>query len=155
MKKENDRDILEILKIYRTMVKEGLSEINWERGNSRLFIKRKTGSGAEAETPLQQREAVMVQKPAAQPVPAKEKKDNTVPIQSPMNGIFFRASSPDAEPFVKEGDTVSTGQTICIIEAMKSMNEIKAEARCRVEKIMVSNAESVTAGQDVFRVVPL
>ena len=155
MKKENTdkkpEDLQEIVKVYRLMVKEGLSEINWERGGNRLTIKRKTSAAA---LPAVQ-EIKHVKRPQGQPeAPVKEKKDNTVPIKSPMNGVVYRSSSPDSDPFVKEGDSVSGGQTVCIIEAMKSMNEIKAENSCKIIKILVSNAESVTSGQDIFLVLP-
>ncbi len=75
---------------------------------------------------------------------------NLVEVKSPMVGTFYRAPSPDAEPFVKEGDRVEVGQTLCIIEAMKLMNEIKAEVSGIVEKILVENAQPVEYGQGLF-----
>ncbi len=75
---------------------------------------------------------------------------NLVEVKSPMVGTFYRAPSPDAEPFVKEGDKVEVGQTLCIIEAMKLMNEIKAEVSGIVEKILVENAQPVEYGQGLF-----
>ena len=75
---------------------------------------------------------------------------NLVEVKSPMVGTFYRAPAPDAEPFVKEGDKVEVGQTLCIIEAMKLMNEIKAEVSGIVEKILVENAQPVEYGQVLF-----
>ena len=71
-------------------------------------------------------------------------------INSPMPGTFFRASSPDAEPFVKEGDQVMKGDTLCIIEAMKIMNEIEAEKNGTIEKVLVDNGSPVEYDQPLF-----
>jgi acetyl-CoA carboxylase biotin carboxyl carrier protein len=90
-----------------------------------------------------------VPSPSAAPV---EKQDG---IQSPLAGVFYRASSPTTPPFVKEGDVVEPGQTLCIVEAMKVMNEIKAETRCRIVKIPAENSRPVTAGQTLFLTEPV
>lgn len=81
--------------------------------------------------------------------------DNVIPIQSPLAGVFYRAIRPGAAPFVNEGDEVRVGQTLCIIEAMKLMNEIAAESNARVYKILVENAQVVEAGQDIILLEPL
>jgi acetyl-CoA carboxylase biotin carboxyl carrier protein len=91
-----------------------------------------------------------VRAPAArdskQPI-AVELAENERLITSPMVGTFYRASSPDASPFVEEGDSVRKGQTLCIIEAMKMMNEIEAEVAGRVVKVLCENAQPVEYGQ--------
>lgn len=71
-------------------------------------------------------------------------------VKSPLAGVYYRAPGPDADPFVKEGDQVSEGQTLCIVEAMKLMNEITAERACKIVKILVENAEAVEEGQPLF-----
>ena len=71
-------------------------------------------------------------------------------INSPLAGVFYRASRPDADPFVSESVQVSTGQTLCIVEAMKLMNEITAERPCKISKILVQNGEAVEEGQALF-----
>jgi len=76
-------------------------------------------------------------------------------IVSPLNGVFYRAPSPTSEPFVNEGDTVSAGDVLCIIEAMKIMNEIKADKRCKIIKVLCQNGESVSVGTKLFLVEPL
>jgi acetyl-CoA carboxylase biotin carboxyl carrier protein len=76
--------------------------------------------------------------------------DNQQPVTSPMVGTFYRASAPDAPPFVEEGDSVRKGQTLCIIEAMKMMNEIEAETAGRVVKILCENAHAVEYGQTLM-----
>ena len=75
-------------------------------------------------------------------------------IVSPMVGTFYRAPSPDADPFVKEGDVVTAGQTVCIIEAMKIMNEIEAEVSGRVSKVLVENGAPVEYNTPLFQVDP-
>jgi acetyl-CoA carboxylase biotin carboxyl carrier protein len=72
-------------------------------------------------------------------------------ITSPMVGTFYRAASPDAEPLVREGDRIRTGQIICIIEAMKIMNEVPADVEGEVVAVLASNAEPVEYGQPLFR----
>ena len=98
--------------------------------------------------------------PAAQPAAAPagpapalvESDDATEPLASPMVGTFYRAPSPDAEPFVSVGDPVGDDTTICVIEAMKVLNEIKAEMNGRIVEILVENGEPVEFGQPLFRV---
>ena len=76
-------------------------------------------------------------------------------IVSPMVGTFYRAPAPDADPYVEVGDVVEVGQTVCIIEAMKLMNEIEAESRGRVVKILIENAQPVEYGQKLFLIEPV
>ncbi len=75
-------------------------------------------------------------------------------IKSPMVGTFYRAPSPDAEPFVKEGDRVKVGQVLCIIEAMKLMNEIEADKSGTIVKILIENAQPVEYNQTLFLIDP-
>ncbi len=79
---------------------------------------------------------------------------DSVPIIAPMVGTFYRASSPDAPPLISEGELVSPGQTVCIIEAMKLFNEIQSDIQGRIEKVLVENAAPVEYGQPLFLVRP-
>ena len=79
-----------------------------------------------------------------------ENKQGVDNINSPMPGTFYRSSSPDADPFVKEGDPVVKGDTLCIIEAMKIMNEIEAEENGTIEKVLVENGTPVEFDQPLF-----
>lgn len=95
--------------------------------------------------------------PAAAPAPPSEPSPAPAPeaprglvIKSPMVGTFYRASSPDARPFAEVGTEVSAGQVVCIIEAMKLMNEIQADVSGRIERILVENAQPVEYGQPLF-----
>jgi acetyl-CoA carboxylase biotin carboxyl carrier protein len=78
-----------------------------------------------------------------------------ITIEAPMVGTFYRASSPTAEPYVREGDVVKEGQIICIIEAMKLMNEIETRAGGRIAKVLVDNGQTVEYGQPLFLIEPL
>ena len=94
--------------------------------------------------------------PAGTPAEAvKEAEDEAVFITSPIVGTFYAAPAPDAAPFVKVGDHVKNGQTVCILEAMKLMNEIQSEFDCEIEAVLVSNEQKVEYGQPLFRVKKL
>jgi acetyl-CoA carboxylase biotin carboxyl carrier protein len=77
---------------------------------------------------------------------------NLVPIKSPMVGTFYRAPAPDADPYVEENSPITVGQTVCIVEAMKLMNEIESEVEGRIARILVENAQPVEYGQTLFLV---
>ncbi len=83
-----------------------------------------------------------------------ENKDHLKEIKSPMVGTFYRAASPEAAPFIEIGQVVEVNQVVCIVEAMKLMNEIKSDVRGKVIEICVDNAEPVEFGQALFRVAP-
>lgn len=88
----------------------------------------------------------------ATPVPSEESDANLHKIVSPMVGTFYRAPAPDADPYVKEGDTVDEKTVVCIVEAMKLMNEIEAEVRGTIVKVLVENGQLVEYGQPLFLV---
>ena len=81
--------------------------------------------------------------------------NDVIRIESPMVGTFYRAPQPGAAPFVEEGDTVESGQTLCILEAMKLMNEVKAESEGVVRRVCVENAAPVQYGDLLFELEPL
>ena len=101
--------------------------------------------------------------PAPAPAPAAaeaaseeaETEDETLFITSPIVGTFYSAPAPDAPAFVKVGDQVKNGQTVCILEAMKLMNEIQSDFDCEIEAVLVSNEQKVEYGQPLFRVKKL
>jgi acetyl-CoA carboxylase biotin carboxyl carrier protein len=94
--------------------------------------------------------------PSSKPEPSAEavQPSSGENILSPMPGTFYLASSPDADPFVKEGESVSEGDTLCIIEAMKIMNEIEAEQNGTITKILVENGKPVEYNQPLFVINP-
>lgn len=91
--------------------------------------------------------------PAAESVPPAQNQFHSV--ASPLAGVFYRSPSPQSEPFVKEGAKVSLGQVLCIVEAMKVMNEIRADRPCVIQKILAENGKPVAAGQNLFLVDPI
>lgn len=103
------------------------------------------GTGREGDNPRE----------SSVPSAAPAKSDSLLAITSPMVGTFYRAPAPDADSYVEAGDSVEVGQTVCIIEAMKLMNEIESEVRGRIAKVLVENAQPVEFGQKLFLVEPL
>jgi acetyl-CoA carboxylase biotin carboxyl carrier protein len=94
--------------------------------------------------------------PGGATTPAAEAASSSlVTIEAPMVGTFYRSSSPGSDPYVREGDTVKQGQILCIIEAMKLMNEIESKVSGRIAKILVDNAQAVEFGQPLFLLDPL
>jgi len=89
--------------------------------------------------------------PAAVPAPAAPR---LIEVKSPMVGTFYRAPEPGAEPYVKAGSRISTGQTLCIIEAMKIMNELEADVSGTIREVLIEDAQPVEFGQVLFRVEP-
>ncbi len=142
--------------LARVAREEGLAEIDYRNENARIHLVVDTGEAQPVAIPVQAPPAVATRRsptPAgAAPEPADE---NLKPVVSPLAGVFYRSPSPGASPFVQVGDRVSVGQTLCIIEAMKLMNEITAEMPGRVAGILVENAAVVESGQKIFLLEPL
>ena len=89
---------------------------------------------------------------AAAAAPEPDESKNLVPIKSPMVGTFYRSPAPDADPYVEQNSYVDVGQTVCIVEAMKLMNEIESDVKGRIARILVENAQPVEYGQILFLV---
>ncbi len=144
------------------MKKSDLSEFGVEEENFKLKIRRDTGkeaqphivnyAPAQTSTPAPQSEPISQAAPAAQAasVPQAES-DSGVYITSPMVGTFYTSSSPENPAYVKVGDTVSGDSVVCIIEAMKIMNEIQAEQSGDIAELLVENGQPVEYGQRLFR----
>jgi acetyl-CoA carboxylase biotin carboxyl carrier protein len=125
-----------------------LTEIDVTVGEVRVRLQR----GAVALAPAAVPAAASVERPGAHT--AEIESASGVTIEAPMVGTFYRASSPTADPYVSEGDLVKEGQILCIIEAMKLMNEIESKVAGRVVKIFVENAHPVEFGQPLFLIDP-
>ncbi len=150
-------NISEIRKLIRLVQQSDVTEIEVTEGESTVRISRQ---GIVATTIAAPQQPVMQAAPATAPVttdestaPADDAPDEHV-VSSPMVGTFYAAASPDDDPFVSIGSTVKKGDILCIIEAMKLMNEIEAEYDGVVEKILVRNAEPVEYGQPLFIITP-
>ena len=145
----------EIKTIVQLMSKHELTEFKIEAEEMRLCLKR-AGANVATVMPAQQMVAPQVIAPVAEPAaPATtpetgSSSDNRVMIDSPIVGTFYTSSSPEAEPFVSVGSTVSPDTIVCIVEAMKVMNEIKAEKSGVIKEILVENAQPVEFGQPLF-----
>jgi oxaloacetate decarboxylase (Na+ extruding) subunit alpha len=136
--------------IIRVVQESGIAEVTIEDGELRVTVRR---SDERADVPV----AVVPTAPVhEEPGGLVEPLTNEIiRVESPMVGTFYRAPEPGASPFVEEGDTVEPGQTLCILEAMKLMNEVKADAEAIVRRICVENAAAVEYGQLLFELEPL
>jgi acetyl-CoA carboxylase biotin carboxyl carrier protein len=148
----NQREIRRLAELLREY---GLSEVEVEREGVRIRLRRKAAPLATAPAgPLSAGPAPV---PAGAPVAAAARgadEAHLLTIEAPMVGTFYRAPSPDAQPFVREGDRVKKGQAVCIIEAMKLMNEIESKVAGRVAKVLVENSQPVEYGQPLFLLEP-
>ncbi|OVE76552.1 hypothetical protein BVX98_05670 [bacterium F11] len=135
------------------MKEENLHVLEIADGSSQVRLVRPTADVSD-EGQLQTRK-VHHQKKSQNQAPLPPKKEEGESFNSPIAGIFYRSPSPTAAPFVSAGDTIKSGQVLCIIEAMKVMNEITAESSGRVTKILVENGKPVEAGQAIFAIEPL
>jgi len=133
----------------------GLAELEVSRGETSVRIRREVARPEmPAAAPLPVGAAVPVPVTAVPAQPLEQAAAGHVTIEAPMVGTFYRAPSPEADPYVKEGDTVKEGQVLCIIEAMKLMNEIESRVHGRIAKILVENGQPVEYGQPLFLVEP-
>tara|TARA_B100000029_G_scaffold90575_1_gene80373 strand:- start:4107 stop:4583 length:477 start_codon:yes stop_codon:yes gene_type:complete len=153
----------DIKSIVDLMKKNSISEFELEKEGFKIKLRRTDGSKSEeiqVQNYLPPVSAVAPPMPAAAPAvpeekPAAETKDSTEPeIKSPMIGTFYGAPSPESDPYIKIGDHVNADTVVCIVEAMKVMNEIKAEVSGVITEILVENASAVEYGQPLFRVRP-
>jgi acetyl-CoA carboxylase biotin carboxyl carrier protein len=139
----------QIKDIVEFMRQNGLVELSMEDADGKLSLKRESSAPA-APAPV-----IAAPAPTAAPAPAAAPAaDPGVPVKSPLVGTFYRSSSPDADPFVKVGSHVGPNSVVCIIEAMKVMNEIKAGVSGTVRKVLLENASAVQFGQPMFLVDP-
>ena len=145
-------DLERVEAILKLAKEYGVSEIELEDEASRIVV-RMTGHATAVMTAAPALAASAPQAEAASAPPAAVAKKGVV-VESPMVGTFYRAAKPGAPPYAEVGDTVSKGQVLCIIEAMKLMNEIECDAAGVIAEIMVENAQPVQFGQALFRVIP-
>ena len=157
-------DLKEIKKILDMIAESEVNQVTIEEGDFKIKVK-KTPDVAQSSAPVQYQMPAAPQQPqapasqqqsgggeqasAASESQQQEEPDGNV-VKSPIVGTFYRAPSPDADEFVKVGDQVEKGQTLCIVEAMKIMNEIESEFSGEVKKILVENGEAVEFEQPLF-----
>jgi acetyl-CoA carboxylase biotin carboxyl carrier protein len=150
--KNSDKTSLEILELkdlYEMMVVEGLDILEVKDEDGRIYLNRQAQS-APVTYARPSPATRTVSRGVTEAVKSEPAAKLGETIKAPLAGVFYRSGSPARPPFAKEGDVVDAGQTLCIIEAMKVMNEIKAEKRCRIVKIAAENSRPVTVEQDLF-----
>lgn len=151
----------EIRRLVKIVEESGIADLEVSRWGRKVKISKYPSNSHQAAFPV-----TPVQIPAppmAAPTPAQAAlpqpatatsapAQNLIDIKSPMVGTFYRAPAPDADPYVQAGSAISKGQVLCIIEAMKLMNEIEADFACRIVEILVENGQPVEYNQPLFRV---
>ncbi len=155
-------DIHKISRLIEIVSKSDISEINFKQGDEELKITRDRGtvvSAAPVQTVIAA-PAAPVQAAAPAPAPAAPAAapaaaapaaaDDSKLMKSPMVGTFYRSSSPTAAPFVEEGKAVKEGDTLCIIEAMKMMNQVQSDRAGVIKKVLVDNGSTVEFDQPLF-----
>lgn len=134
-------DLEQIEKLVEIIEKSTLKEITVEEGNLKINLKRENNAEIQNVPKNIERKLEIVEEP-----------DEESFITSPIVGTFYSAASPETPAFVRVGDTVKKGQPVCIVEAMKLMNEINCDFDCEIEAVLVSNEQKVEYGQPLFRV---
>jgi oxaloacetate decarboxylase alpha subunit len=137
-----------IREVIQLVQETGIGEVTIEEAGMRVSVR----ATPDVVAPVS---AAPLAVPEPEPAPLARPANGYVRVESPMVGTFYRAPSPDEPPFVQEGDVVGPGQTLCILEAMKLMNEVKAEIEAVVRAIHVENAQPVEFGQVLFDLEPL
>jgi len=150
-------NIKEIKEMIGLMNENGLAELEIEKDGMRIKLKKTgTAENAGGGPILIERENIVSRPAQKHPSETAERPaSGSVEIKAPMVGTFYRAPSPEAAPFIDKDQMIEPGQVICIIEAMKLMNEIKSEIKGKVIDILVDNAEPVEFGQPMFLIEPL
>jgi acetyl-CoA carboxylase biotin carboxyl carrier protein len=158
-------DFDEITKILEMMREHELSEFELERDNFKLRIRKHAGGHWTSAAPYPQHGQMAVPPavspgtavpgaPSAAPLPATDEEMELAVVKSPIVGTFYRAPEPGAKPFAEVGEIVKKGQVLCIIEAMKLMNEINAEVDGELVKVYVENSQAVQYGERLFAIRP-
>lgn len=153
-------NIKEIKEMVNLMNENSLVELEIEKEGMRIRLKKTSGvhEGFNAPIVIEKQSISSVeqkQQMAAAAVEAEKSLAKRLEIKAPMVGTFYRAPSPEAPPYVEVGQMVEVGQVVCIIEAMKLMNEIKAEIKGKIIEIAVDNVEPVEYGQPMFIIEPV
>jgi acetyl-CoA carboxylase biotin carboxyl carrier protein len=136
--------------VVELATRHNLAELEIEQAGVRIRVVRERAPAA-APSPIRAEPGALVSTRESAEAPSDP---NLVTIDAPMVGTFYRAPAPNAAPFVTEGDVVKEGQALCIIEAMKLMNEIEAKVAGRIARILVENGQPVEYGQALFLMEP-
>jgi oxaloacetate decarboxylase alpha subunit len=149
-------NIKEIKEMINLMNENGLVELEIEKEGMRIRLKKGVSGSEGFNGPiLIEREKLAVEQSKEALLHLGKAATKTIEIKAPMVGTFFRAPTPEAPPYVEVGQIVEPGQVVCIIEAMKLMNEIKSEVRGKLLEVLVENTEPVEFGQSMFIIEPI
>ena len=148
-------DLEQLQELYDLMLEKNLDALEIKDEDFRIKLTRRHHALPAGVVFHSAPHSAGVATPSETAAEEESEPETSIPsITSPLAGVFYRASSPTNAPFVKEGDLIEPGQTLCIVEAMKVMNEIKAESRCRIVGIPAENGRPVNAGQALFHIEP-
>lgn len=146
-------DFDQVREVVRIAAEADIAELEVEIPSLKVRVRKGAGPPAGGGEPSVS--AAVPGSLPADPLGADRAAENhLLPLVAPMVGTFYRSSSPETTPFVEEGDMVEPGQVVCVIEAMKLFNEIQAELRGRVARVLVDNASPVEYGQPLFLLAP-
>jgi acetyl-CoA carboxylase biotin carboxyl carrier protein len=145
-------DIRKIKKLIELLEESGIAEIEIKEGEESVRISRESSAPVATYAPMPQAPMPMQTSaaPAAVPVAEEPEAETGYLVKSPMVGTFYSAASPTSNPFVSEGQQVNVGDTLCIIEAMKMMNQIEADKAGKIRSILVDNGSPVEFDQVLF-----
>lgn len=153
-------NIKDIKAIVDLMKKNAVSEFEMEEGDLKIKLRREPNERRKGGVEVMQETPVIMHAPAAVPTasapvtPVPEPVNVGLEVKSPMIGTLYRRPSPDSDPFVEVGTAVEPDTVVCIIEAMKVMNEIKAEVKGMIAEVLVEDGKPVEYGQALFRIEP-
>ena len=147
-------DIKDLKLIVKMITETDITEFELQSGEEKLCLRRGTAVPMQVYAPPVSTSSFTASTPATLTTVAAPAEEG-IAITSPIVGTFYRAPAPDAAPYVEVGQVVEKGQVFCIVEAMKLMNEIEAEFRCKVVKICKENAQPVEFSDTLFLVEPL
>jgi acetyl-CoA carboxylase biotin carboxyl carrier protein len=145
-------DLKELRRLLRLLEKRNVSEFEFEDDKIKLRLVRGAPRALAAAAPVALAPSAPLPVAAAAPAPQHESDASLVYVTSPFVGTFYRSPSPDAPSFVEIGSVIREGQALCIVEAMKLMNEIEADCAGTVVEILAENGKPVEFGQPLFRV---
>jgi len=144
-------DISKIRQLAKLIEKEGIAELELQEGDMYLRLKRVVSRKGKKSASPESVSLVSLKEESLAP----DTSDAADIIRSPLAGTFYRSNSPGAPPLVNVGDEVKKGKTLCILEAMKLMNELEAPEDCKIVEIVVDNASPVFEGQPLFRFISI
>ncbi len=154
MAKETFTDNKRVRELVKLMTENDLSEIELTEDKAKIRLKRETLPGSAPPIAAPAAPAARPAGASAAAISTAHEEENLIPLKSPMVGSFYGAANPDAEPYVKVGSAIQKDTVVCIIEAMKVFNEIRADMAGVIAKILVRNGQAVEYNQPLFLVRP-